>query len=101
MATPLIAYPFRLDPSGSLATALEGSDEQLAQELAVAVLTRPEERVLAPDFGVADPVFRGFDEDALRLHIDLFGPPVDLDDVAVQFLDDTHEDVVVTFSTDS
>lgn len=99
MATSLIAYPFRLDPSGSVATVLEGSDEQYAQELAVAVLTRPEERVLCPDFGVSDPVFRGFDDDALRLHIDLFGPPVDLDDVSVQFLDDTHEDVVVSFTS--
>lgn len=100
MATSLIAYPFRIDPTGSVATVEEGSDLQYAHELAVAVLSRPGERVLVPDFGIADPTFVGFDEDALRLHIDMFGPPVNIDRVEVQYVDDHTQDVVVHFTSE-
>lgn len=99
MTTPLIAYPFRVDPGGEIATVEAGSDEQLAQELAVAVLTRTGERSLVPGFGIADPAFIGLDEDALRLHIDLYGPPVDLERVDVAYLSDTAQDVVVHFTS--
>lgn len=98
MATPLIAYPFRLAPTGAVAVVEEGTDEQLAMELAAAVLTRPGERELAPLFGIADPVFAGFEPDALRLHVDLFGPPVSVDEVSLQFRDARTQDVVVYFS---
>jgi hypothetical protein len=98
VATPLIAYPFRLSPAGNVTTVEEGSDTQLAHELACAVLTRPGERPLVPDFGTADPVFEGFDEDALRLHVDLFGPPVEVERVRMRFLDELTQDVVVQFS---
>jgi hypothetical protein len=100
VATPLIAYPFRVTPGGDVATVDEGSDEQLAQELAIAVLTRTGERTLAPTFGITDPTFVGIDEDALRLHVDLFGPPVDLEQVKVRFLTETTQDVVIYFSSD-
>lgn len=99
MVVSLLAYPFRLSPSGDVATVEEGSDAQLAQEIAVAVLTRPDERPLVPGFGIADPVFQGFDADALRMHVALFGPDVDVDDVQVRFVDDHTQDVVVHFTT--
>lgn len=98
MAVSLIAYPFRLSPAGSVASVEEGSDAQLAQELAVAVLTRPGERVLAPEFGIDDPAFVGFDDQALRLHVALFGPPVEVDSVEVGFANDHTQDVVVRFT---
>lgn len=97
MATPLIAYPFRISPSGSVATADEGTDAQLAQELAVAVLTKTGERVLVPEFGLDDPVFSGFDADALRLHVDLFGPPVRIQDVRTRYVNEATQDVVIEF----
>lgn len=99
MTTPLIAYPFRLNPAGAVATVPDGSDEQLAQELAVAVLTRAGERVLVPSFGVADPAFEGFDDEALRLHVELFGPPVEVEDVTAKYVDAATQDVVVQFSS--
>lgn len=97
MAVPLISYPFRLSPSGSVVTVEEGTDEQHAEELAVAVLTRTGERPLVPDFGIADPVFVGFDAEALRLHIDLFGPPVDVAGVSVRYVNEATQSVVVEF----
>lgn len=99
MTTPLISYPFRVAPDGSVETVDDGSDEHFAQELAVAVLTRPGERPLVPDFGVADPTFAGFDSEALALHVDLFGPPVTIDGVRVRFVNEHTQDVVVEFSS--
>ena len=99
MAVPLISYPFRISPTGAVETVDDGSDEQFAQELAVAVLTRPGERPLAPEFGIADPAFTGFDAEALALHVDLFGPPVTIDDVRVRFLNEHTQDVAVEFSS--
>lgn len=98
MATPLIAYPFRLSASGAVATTEQGTDAQLAEELAVAMLTRTGERELVPDFGLDDPVFAGFDEDALRLHIELFGPPVTIQSVHAEYVSDTVQDVVIEFA---
>lgn len=99
MTTSLISYPFRLSAAGTVATVPEGSDDQLAQELAVAVLTKQGERMLVPGFGIADPAFVGFEEDALLMHVELFGPPVDIDAVTARFIDDHTQDVVVQFSS--
>lgn len=99
MATPLISYPFRLTPVGTVATVDDGTDEQLSQELIMPILTRAGERPLVPDYGLADPAFVGFEADALRLHVELFGPPVEIEQVDVRFLDDRTQDVVVHFSS--
>ncbi len=98
--TRLITYPFRIASGGSVATNLDGSDAVFAGELAVAVLTRQGEREQVPTFGVADPAFVGFDEAALRLHVQIFGPPVRIEQVETRFVDDTTEDVVVHFSSE-
>lgn len=95
----ILAYPFQLTGAGTVATVEEGTDGQLAQELAVAVLTSPDERPLLNDYGIADPAFRGFDTEALRLHVELHGPPVNIEDVAIVYLDDNTQDVVVTFTS--
>lgn len=96
----LISYPFRISPTGDVVTAVEDSDAQLAGELAVAILTRPEERPYCDGFGVADPLFRGFDLEALRLHVSLFGPPVDVDALSIEYVSDTTQEVVVTFTNE-
>lgn len=96
----LIAYPFGFTRQGTVAAVPEGSDEALMQELAVAVLTRVGERILVPAFGAADPTFVGFESDALRLHVGLFGPPVTIEDVTIVARTDTSQDVVVAFSTE-
>lgn len=95
----LISYPFRLDSSGSVATVEQDSDAQLAQEVAVGILTRPEERPFIPDFGIADPAFVGFDADALRLQVATYGPPIDVAGVEVTIVDDRRQDVVVQFTS--
>ena len=94
----LIAYPFRFAPGGSVDTVGEGYDDALSPELAVAVLTLRGERDLVPDFGIADPTFAGVDADALRLQVQLFGPPVTVDDVLIEVTGDYSQDVTVSFS---
>lgn len=101
MATPLIGYPFQLAAAGVVATAEQDTDTQLAHEIACAVLTAPQERPLATDYGIADPAFAGFEADALRLSIDSHGPPVTISEVTVRPIDDRTQDVVVYFSTGS
>lgn len=95
--TALIAYPFRVAGTGEVMTAQDGTADYHAMELAVALLTRPGERELVPSFGTADPAFDGFDADALSLHVSIFGPPVSIEQVESEFIDETTQDVVVSF----
>ncbi|MBC8092248.1 MAG: hypothetical protein H7Y15_09990 [Pseudonocardia sp.] len=76
MPARILSFPFRIDPSGAAATVEHGSDGEIDELLAVAALTAPGERVLAPTFGVDDPAFTGFDVAALQRHCNDFGPPV-------------------------
>lgn len=57
----LLAVPFRLLPSGNLATVLEDSAADVAQSVRTLLLTRPGERLMSPDLGTPDPVFVGLD----------------------------------------
>ena len=51
-----IRFPFRLTPSGQIATAPYGSDQEINDAIAAIVLTDIGERPLSPGFGVTDPV---------------------------------------------
>lgn len=76
MPARVLAFPFRLDPSGAAATVDAGSDAEIEQQIAVACLTVPGERIQAPTFGVADPAFVGFELGNLQRHLTDFGPAV-------------------------
>lgn len=98
MAVQLIAFPFRLGPTGSLATVEQNSDADVDQQLAIAVLTAPGERDQAPTFGVADPAFSGFPLGALQRHVTDFGPRVAITEVVVTPTQDGREEVVVNWA---
>jgi hypothetical protein len=72
----VLAFPFRLDPSGVAATVEAGSDDDIDQQIATACLTIPGERIQAPTFGVADPAFVGFELGNLQRHLIDFLPGV-------------------------
>jgi hypothetical protein len=74
----LIAFPMRLDPTGAIATVEQNSDAEIEQQLALAMLTGPGERIQVPAFGCADPAFTGFELSNLRRHLATFGPEVDV-----------------------
>ncbi len=72
----ILSFPFRISPSGVAATVEHGSDAEIDELLAVGALTAPGERILAPTFGVDDPVFTGFEIASLQRHCNDFGPAV-------------------------
>ena len=84
MAVRLISFPFRLDATGSVATVEQDGDAEIGEQIALAMLTRPAERIQAPSFGVKDPAFVGFELGALQRHLDDFGPRVEVTTVLVK-----------------
>jgi hypothetical protein len=80
----MLAHPFRVSANGTAATVEQNSDDGNAQELAVLILTRTGERPLVPQFGIADPTFRGFEPSELTAAVSMYGPPVEITNVAVR-----------------
>lgn len=93
----VIAFPFQLDPTGSVATVEQDSDAEIDQQIALAMLTRPGERIQVPNFGVADPAFVGFQAGALQLHCDDYGPEVEIINVKTSRPADGREEVVINW----
>lgn len=94
-------WPFALGPGGSVATVEQDSDRDVENLIAVACLTRPGERQQALSFGIADPVFVGWELQALERHCLDFGPRVDLSDVVISRTSDVNGDrevVTVTWA---
>lgn len=94
----LMSFPFRIDGTGSIASVEQGSDAEIDQQIAMAMLTRPGERVQVPTFGVADPVFANFQLGALQRHLNDFGPEVDVVTVTDKRTVEGLEEVVVNWS---
>lgn len=76
----LISYPFRLNNDGTVATTEDG-DDYYAEELAMLIKTTPGERALVPDYGITDPTFATFEAAELASQINIFGPPVRIEDI--------------------
>lgn len=97
----LLSHPFRLAPGGHVATVDSASSQYVAEQLAMLSLTRPGERPLVPDLGLADPVFTGFDATTLQEQADAFAPPCRIDSVIIEYDDSgLRQNVTVEFSTD-
>lgn len=91
----LISFPPRLDGSGAFATVDQGSDAEIDEQIAVAMLTRPGERITVPTFGVNDPAFDGFLAAALSRQCTDFGPKVTVRTVSVNKLEEGREQVLI------
>lgn len=94
---PLIAYPFELDPTGSVAVADQASDEYQAMLLAVLIQTRLEERIPVPGFGIDDIPFGTLTSAELQIPVSVYGPPVQITEVATKIVNETTQDVLVSF----
>jgi hypothetical protein len=79
----LISFPFRLDPTGSIATVEQDGDAEISEHIALAMLTRPGERIQVPTFGVKDAAFVGFELGGLQRHLNDFGPYVEVATVSI------------------
>lgn len=90
-----MAFPFRLDSTGSVATVEQGSDPEIEQQIVLAMTVRPGERITVPTFGVSDPAFVGFEQGALQRHLDDFGPQIDITTVSIDRTSEGRERVVI------
>lgn len=94
-----LAFPFRFDPSGHVATVDADSPAGHAQHLGLLILTRRGERDLAPSFGVPDPQFDQLDPATINAATALYGPPVTVTDVDALVLSPTRQHVTLTYDT--
>lgn len=99
MAVPLISHPMRLSPNGTMFCRDQSDDEYIAERIALLCTTQPGERILVPGYGIADPVFSGFDENLLRTQLDLYGPHVELSGVNINNVTDSLQNIQVEFTT--
>ena len=98
MPARLMSFPFRLTPGGTVATVEQGSDAYLGEQLAIALLTVPGERIQVPQFGCNDPAFTGFETGNLIRHVTDFGPDVHITEVGRRRRGDDREELTVTWT---
>ena len=72
----VLAHPFRLDGSGSVASVEQWGTAQLQQLVAAIVSTSVGERPLAPLFGITDPAGRIVSADEVRAAVELCEPDI-------------------------
>jgi len=74
MADGALSFPFRLTPTGSVATVVPGSDAEYEEAIAVLCLTNIGERPMRPTYGVPDPAFAGLHVGDVQVGLDEHGP---------------------------
>lgn len=99
MSAILISYPFRLATNGEVVIRPDSDDDYYAEELAGLIQTVPGERPLVPDYGIEDPVYNEWPEEDLAAKIDLFGPPVEVEELYIEFMQDGIADMVLKFQS--
>lgn len=95
-----MSFPFRLAPTGAVASVEQNSDAWVEECIAIAMLTRPGERDQVPAFGVADPAFSVFQVSSLQRHLIDFGPEITITEVVAEPLVEGRERVVVAWEYD-
>jgi hypothetical protein len=93
----LISFPFRLDATGAVASVEQDTDPEVDEQIAIAMLTRPGERVTVPSFGVNDPAFDGFVLSALQRQCLDFGPKVSIKAVSTNRMTEGREQIVINW----
>lgn len=97
MSNRLLAFPFRVAGNGGALTVEAETEAAYRQELGLLLGTRLGERPLVPEWGVDDAAFAELDEAQIVAAVDLFGIPVAIDGVEVEYDTDTTADVLITF----
>lgn len=97
MPANLISHPFRVAHDGTIATVTQDTDDQLREQIIIAIRTQPGERELVPSFGVIDPTFGRFQQELLVTQLAKFGPNVAIVKTDIHATDDTTSAVTVHF----
>ena len=85
MSSPILSFPFRLIPNGTVAVVDDSSDRGHAEQLQVLVSTRIGERTVTQGFGLNDPAFVGVNVSELTAAVAKWGPAVTVDSVNVSY----------------
>ena len=93
----VLAFPFAITRGGRIATVEQDSEEEITQQLAMLMLTRPDERPLTPGYGMPDPAFEGIDPLLLAAAAEEFGPAVEISDVDAVDRGDGTQDVTIHY----
>lgn len=93
---PHLAVPFRLDRRGAARTVEQDTGEDIVSCVRVLLDTRPGERAMVPDYGLADPTF-GYLEinDDVVEAVQAFEPRATVDHVAMVIDETGNADVNV------
>ncbi|AZS07909.1 baseplate wedge protein [Gordonia phage Kabocha] len=98
MTVQLLSFPFRVNKQGVATTEDDESDVYCAERLSIILGTRPGERPMAPSFGINDPAYGGFTQQALSIQVAQNMLPIDIQRVRRVILSDTQEHVTIEFS---
>lgn len=94
----VISHPFRLGAAdGRIATVTQGSEREVAERLAVILLTRRGERPMATQFGIIDPAFNRVEQSDIAFAVNLYGPEIEISDVREVFINDRTLEVQVVY----
>lgn len=97
MTVQLLSFPMQLTPQGFFATGDDTSAAYCAERLSVILGTQPGERRMAPGFGINDPAFDSFTEQALRVQVEKYGLPVEIGAIQRVFISDAQENISISF----
>lgn len=94
----VLAHPFRLS-GAAVAVVDDGSEQGVAQLVAMLLSTRKGERPLRPGYGITDPVFSRMDLAEINAGLTMFGPAVEVVAIDVQQVDASNEQVTVRYAS--
>ena len=95
--TNLLAFPVRILSNGAAATLEDGTIEYYGAEIACMIQTDPGERTLAPAYGIPNLMYDVEPINTLGAQLEMYGPPVDLQDVLTEQVDENEVSVTVAF----
>ena len=94
----ILSIPFRFGGDGTAQVVEQHSDEGIAQQIGVLILTRQGTRELVPGFGVHDPTWSDLDLVEVNAGLSIFGPPARVTRLASEWIDDHTERIVLEFA---
>jgi hypothetical protein len=83
-----LSHPFRLQASGTIITIKQATPAHALEVVRHVVSCRVGERGMSPDWGLADPLADGVDEEDIRAAVDLCEPEIELTAVSIEPLDE-------------
>lgn len=76
-----IAFPFRINSDGTVASVEHGSNAEAAQLLVALMATHRSEMPLAPQFGIDDPTFGILEPGEISAAVATYFPHINLNDI--------------------